>query len=67
MQTVQTRLDAAKQGLYCLLTGISMRSTIKVKIFTRNSKTTNGLVQMIRMDKSVGQKRLKSSSHNKSC
>ena len=37
-------------------TGIPMQNTIEMKT---SAKTKNGLIQMIRMDKSTGQKRVK--------
>ena len=40
---------ASDQGLHCLLTGISLQSTIKVNIVNRMHQTTNGLIQMTRM------------------
>ena len=36
----------------------SMQNTVKLKIFTESPETRNGLNQMIRMDKSTGQKRV---------
>ena len=48
--------DATKY-LHCLPTGIYSQNTVKVRIFTQTPKITNGLIQMKRMDKSIGQKR----------
>ena len=47
---------ASGQGLHCLLTEISMENAVKMKTSTKTPKTRNGLIQMIRMDKSTGQK-----------
>ena len=44
--------EASDQSLHCLLTGLLMQ------IFTRMHKTTNGLLQMIGLDKSTCQKRV---------
>ena len=41
------------QGLHCLLTGISIRNRIKRKRTPDTPKIRNGLIQMIRMDKSI--------------
>ena len=46
--------------IHCLLMRISMQNTVKVKMLTRNPKTRNGLVQMIKTDKSTSQKGLRS-------
>ena len=45
---------ASDQDLQCLLT--RLQNTLKLKILT--SETTNGLIQMMWMDKSTGQKRV---------
>ena len=58
---VRTRPDAANaasdQGLQCLFTGISTEKVVKVKVkkSPETPKTTNGLIQTIRMDQSTGQ------------
>ena len=36
-----------------------MENTVKMKIFTRTPRNTNGLIQMISMDESIGQKGVK--------
>ena len=50
-----------EQRLHSLFTGMSMENTIKTKKKkknpTKNLKTRNGLIQMIRMDWSTGKKR----------
>ena len=59
---VQTPQNAASdQGLHCLVTGISMQNTVKVKIFTghpKNYKWTRPN-DKDRLDKSTSQKRVK--------
>ena len=52
------RSDAASdQGLHCLLTGISIRNKIKKKIKSKSDTPNieNGLVRLIRMEKSTKQ------------
>ena len=57
---VQTPPNAASdQYLHCLLTEISMEMQQKSKQPSETSKTRNGIIQMMRMDKSSGQKRVK--------
>ena len=46
--------SASDQGLHCLLTEISMENTVKNILSKLPPETRNGLVQMIRMDKSTG-------------
>ena len=58
-RTVQFPQNVASDpGLHYLLTEISP-NTVKAKILTRNPKTSNGLIQIIRMDNSTSQKRVK--------
>ena len=47
------------QGLQCLLTEISMENAVKMRKSSENPKTSNGLLQMIRMNEYPGQKRVK--------
>ena len=50
---------ASDQGLHCWVTGfLWKKKTVEVKIVTETFKITNELNQMIRMDKSTGQKRV---------
>ena len=52
-------LVASYQGLHCLLKKIYMESAVKmIKHPPETLKTMNGLIQMIRMDKSTGLKRV---------
>ena len=44
---------ASDRGLHCLISEITMENAVKIK-----TKTTNGLIQMIRMDKLTSQKRV---------
>ena len=46
---------ASDQGLHCLLTGISIQNKMKTKSTQDTPKFGNGLVQLIRMEKSTGQ------------
>ena len=46
------------QSLQRLLSEISMENAVKLNTFFRNPKTRSGLIQIIRMDKSTGQKRI---------
>ena len=55
--SVQMPQNAAPdEGLRCLLTEISVQNTVKMKTSTRTPKTRNGLVQMIKIDKSAYRK-----------
>ena len=47
------------QDLCCLLTRISMQNTLKIEHPLETPETRNGLTQMIRMDQSTSQKRVK--------
>ena len=49
----------ADQGSDCFLTSISMQNTFKVTTFARNPKTRNGLIHVIKIDKSSAQKEVK--------
>ena len=50
---IQTpQLAASELGQHCLLTGISMQNTVKIKTSLETSHTRNELIQMIRIDKS---------------
>ena len=54
---MQVQNAASDQDLHCLLTEISMENTVKMeKNPLETHKTRNGLIRMIRMDKSTGQK-----------
>ena len=44
---------ASDQGLHCFLTGISIKNMIKMKKYTRDPLMKNGLIQLIRMGKSI--------------
>ena len=44
---------ASDEDMHCLLVGISMISTVKVKSSLEIPKTKNGLIQMIRMENST--------------
>ena len=58
-ESVQTPQNAASdQDLHFFLRNV-YANTIKVKIFTRNPRTTNGLIRIVRMAKPTGQKRIK--------
>lgn len=50
--------EASDQGPYCLLTGIPMQNTMKIKTSPGFCKTRNELFQMIKMDKPTGQIRV---------
>ena len=50
---------ASHQDLHCLLTEISMENSVKMKNLPETLKTKNGLIQMIRMNKSTSQKESK--------
>ena len=49
---------ASDQDLHCLLTEISVKSAVKIENPPEKPKTRNGIIQMIRMDKSTSQKRV---------
>ena len=54
---VQTPQNVASElGLHYFLTGTTMQITINGKHPLETPKTRNGLIQMIKMDKSTGQK-----------
>ena len=42
---------------HCLLAEISMENIVKIKHPPKPPKTRNGLIQIIKMDKSTGQKK----------
>ena len=50
---------AFDQGLHCLLTRISVQNKMKWKHLPDTPKTRNGFIQMIRLDKSTNQERVK--------
>ena len=50
--------EASDQGPYCLLTGIPMQNTLKIKTSPGLSKTRYELFEMIEMDKPTGQIRV---------
>ena len=62
---VQMPQNAASElGLHCLLTGISMQKHSKRKdIQHQNPKIRNGQIQIKRMDKSIGQNRVKDTDY----
>ena len=47
---------ASDQDLPCLLVGSPMQNIVKIKNPPETPQTRNGLVQIIRMNKSTGQK-----------
>ena len=56
---------ASEQCLHCLFAGISMQNTTNMKTSTRTPKTRNGLIQIIRMKKFTGLKRVSGSNSAK--
>ena len=50
---------ASNQDLHCLLTGMSIQNNIKMKSTSDTPPFEDGFVQLIRMDKSIRQIRVK--------
>ena len=51
------------QDQHCLLTGISMENTIKMKAFTRNPQKKKWTDSHIRMDKSISHQRFREADY----
>ena len=48
------------QGRHCMLIEISMENAVKMKTtYHKNPKNRNGLIQVVRMGKTTGQKKKK--------